>query len=118
MTDTTEPIQVQKLARDITPYYHGIWCSVGGGEPFVNAIELRRWSNDGKHIVFMLGTHNFLKAAPDELIDVVELQPSAPAGARQHWAEHDALRMAEKPTECTCPTCGGTGKTMQRPRKK
>ena len=72
----SEPRIVRKKARDVVPYYHAIWCSVGGGEPFANTVELFRWSPDGEEITLMLGTFNFLSAGADEEIDTVEVVPS------------------------------------------
>ena len=69
---TDEPKQVKKRAIDVTPYQHSIWCVVGSGEPFANPIVLRKWSDKGDKIVFMLDSHNFLFAYPDEEIDVIE----------------------------------------------
>lgn len=69
------PEQIEVRAIDVVPYEHAIWCSVGGGEPFSNTIELRSWSEDGEHIWFMLGTHNFYKAKPDEMVRVVVVAP-------------------------------------------
>lgn len=65
-------MQVKKKAIDVTPYEHGIWCSIMDGKPFVNTIVLRKWSDDGEKVVFMLDTHNFLMVPPNEEIDVVE----------------------------------------------
>ena len=68
----TEPVQVRKRAIDVTPYEHSIWCMFCGGEPFANTIVHRTWSEDGTQVVFMLDSHNFLFAKPDEEIDIVE----------------------------------------------
>jgi hypothetical protein len=72
----SEPIIVKKKAIDVVPYFHGIYCTVGGGEPFVNHICHRRWADDGQRITFMLETHNFDFRHPDEEMEVVELVPS------------------------------------------
>ena len=85
----SEPVQVKKRAIDVTPYEHGIWCSVEGGVPFVNTIVLRKWSEDGSQVVFMLDSHNFLFAKPDEEIEVVE------ASSTFYNAEFQAKRLAE-----------------------
>lgn len=70
MTET-EPVQIEKRAIDITPYEHGVWCTVDGGKPFVNEIVHRKWSSDGQ-VIFMLDSHNFIFADPEEMILVVE----------------------------------------------
>lgn len=67
----TEPEEIEVLGIAVLPYQYAIWCSVGGGEPFANTIESRSWSDDGEHIWLMLGTHNFCKCRPDELLRVV-----------------------------------------------
>lgn len=68
-----EPIQVEKKAIDITPYEHGIWCTIEGSKkPFVNEIVVRKWSEDGTQIIFMLDSHNFIFADPEEQLLVVE----------------------------------------------
>lgn len=71
----SEPVIVKKRAVDVTPHLHGIYCTVGDSKPFVNEIVLRRWSEDGKKIWFMLNTHNFDCARPEEEMDVVEIVP-------------------------------------------
>jgi hypothetical protein len=74
---TPTPTIVQKRALDVTPYLHGVWCSVGGSAPFVNPIVLRSWSEDGSTLQFMLDSHNFLFTDPETIIDVVEMTPDA-----------------------------------------
>ena len=71
--DIEEPEQVEVRAIDIVPYEAAIWCSVADSKPFANTIEHRSWSEDGQHIWFMLGTHNFYKAEPDAMVKVVQL---------------------------------------------
>ena len=69
---TKTPELKRVLARDVLPYHWGVWCTVGGRpEPFSNTIEHVSWSEDGQHLWFMLGTHNFCKAAPDQEIELV-----------------------------------------------
>jgi len=41
------PAIVRLRALDVTPYRFGLWCSVGGGEPFANMICHRAWSDEG-----------------------------------------------------------------------
>jgi hypothetical protein len=111
-----KPTQVQKRAIDVTPYVHAIWCSIEGGEPFANVIEHRSWSEDGEQVIFMLGTHNFLFAKPDELIDVIEKGPmyQSPEFHAECMAE-DAARMAKRPAKpVPCPTCGHVTKAPDR----
>jgi hypothetical protein len=92
----TEPTIVHKRAIDVTPYRHALWCTVGGGEPFANTIVYRKWDEGGSAIVFMLDSHNFCAARPDELMGVVEIQPVSAAFAAT-WDERDAARM-RRPT--------------------
>lgn len=93
VTVTAEPSQVRKRAIDVTPLTHAVWCSIEDGEPFANPIVLRRWSDDGKRIVFMLDSHNFLFAAPDEEIDVIETEPLYNAELTRKELALDAERM-------------------------
>jgi hypothetical protein len=72
----SEPETKQIRARDVAPFFWAQWCSVGGGEPFANAIVGVRWSEDGKHLWFMLESHNFMKVDPDEMLELVPLTPS------------------------------------------
>ena len=67
-----DPTFVTVRARDVKPYHYGIWSSTGG-EPFANCICGVKWSEDGKHLWFMLESHNFFEAAPDEEVEVVDL---------------------------------------------
>lgn len=93
-----EPVQVRKRAIDVTPYEHAIWCVVVDGEPFANTIVLRRWSDDGTKIWFMLDSHNFLSAAPDEEIDVIEIkEPFYNAEFQRDELRRDAERMRVRP---------------------
>lgn len=88
-----EPKLVMKRVLDVVPHYHGIWCSVGGGEPFVNTIVMRRWSEDGRGITFMLDTHNFVFSGDDDEMEVVELGPDVSDKIRAMWAEVDGRSM-------------------------
>jgi len=102
----------RKKAIDVTPLDHGIWCTVCDSEPFVNAIVLRKWSEDGKKIWFMLDTHNFMDADPDEEIDVVEIEPMYPPKLFRECLEKDKIKMANRPIEQhNCPHCNGSGKS-------
>ena len=73
----TRPSEVEIRACDVLPYHWALWCTVcehNGGRPFANEIVARRWSDDGKRIWFMLDTHNFFDADPDELLSLVPEQ--------------------------------------------
>ena len=99
------PAIVRLRALDVTPYRFGLWCSVGGGEPFANMICHRAWSDDGTRIIFGLDTHNGYSAAPDEEMLVVPLDGYVP----EHQDERDAAFLASRPgTPTTCPLCGHT----------
>lgn len=81
------PAMVKVRAIDVLPYRFGIWCTVGGWpQPFANEIVGSRWSEDGKKIWFMLETHNFQEADPDELMELVPIDMKM---------SPDALRMAD-----------------------
>jgi len=100
MNETTQmPLRVRKRAIDVTPHYHGIYCTVAGGEPHVNQIVLRRWSEDGKEIVFMLESHNFYFSEPEASMLVVELPEPVYADADwfQKAKQDDARLMASQP---------------------
>lgn len=101
-----EPVIVQKRGIDVTPYVHGIWCSIEDGEPFVNHIALRRWSEDGSYISVMLETHNFARFDPDAMVDVVEVKPCHSGEFLATCLAKDAELMAKRPTPPTfCPSC-------------
>lgn len=108
---TSEPKQVIKKAIDVTPYYHGIWCTVGGSEPMVNTVVARRWSDDGKSLWFMLDTHNFDRRDPDEEILVVELNPDVSDQTKKRWAKLDETMLLNRPIPTKeCPHCRGKGR--------
>ncbi len=95
---TGETTQVRKRAIDVTPYEHAIWCTVGDSKPYANTIVSRRWSEDGAKIWFMLDSHNFLSAAPDEEIDVVENETGFYNAAFQaDRLRRDAETMRDRP---------------------
>jgi hypothetical protein len=111
----TEPKTVRIRATDVRPYRWALWCSVDGGEPFANPIEGRRWSEDGQHIWFMLDTHNFYKAAPDDEIELIPVVPSFSAELLADIEADDARRFGSRPTSvATSPygaaplSCGGS----------
>ena len=109
--------EMQKIrARDVVPYHWGVWCSIADGQPFTNAIELVRWSDDGQHLWFLLGTHNFYKAAPDEEIDLVPLEPGlSPQYLEKVKLEH-AETIAKRPVPTVpCASCAGAGKVPAVP---
>ena len=84
---SADPIFVTVRARDVKPYHYGIWSSTGG-EPFANCICIVKWSEDGKHLRFMLESHNFFEAAPDEEVEVVDLTSNPVWGwSRKKYAE-------------------------------
>lgn len=89
----SQPTFVRKRAIDVTPWRHAIWCTVGGGKPFANTIESRSWCENGTRIWFLLGTHNFYSARPDETIEVIEVE-LAPYRDSSRVAEWDAKAMA------------------------
>ena len=90
-----QPVMVKKKPIDVTPYYHGIWCTVAGSEPFVNQIVHRRWSEDGSKIIFMLDTFNFSFENPDEEMQVVEGEPNSPPSEK--FLKQDLEVMANRP---------------------
>lgn len=91
-----EPVIVTKRAIDVTPQRHGVWCSICGGEPFVNPIVNRRWSDDGERITFMLDSFNFDFRLPYEDMDVVEIEPSRYCDMDMVM-RNDAVFMSKRP---------------------
>lgn len=71
----SDPKTVKVKARDVVPYLYGDWSSVADGEPFANQIVRIRWSEDGEHLWFGLDSHNFMKARPDEVLELVPMEP-------------------------------------------
>ncbi len=107
MSDMPELVKVKAI--DVKPDRWAEWCSVGGGAPYANVICHRRWSEDGKSIWFMLESHNFLNALPDEVLELVPYRSAYTTDER--LAESDAadeVRMAVRPPAKACPTCGTT----------
>lgn len=60
-------------ARDVKPYEWALWCSIMGSEPFANDIVSVHPSECGAYLWFMLDSHNFLKATPDEELELIPL---------------------------------------------
>lgn len=87
--DIEAPERVKVRAIDVKPYRWALWCSIEGGPPFENEICLRRWSDDGQGIWFMLESHNFLYAEPNEILELV------PYTCDFYTAEMMAIRDAE-----------------------
>lgn len=85
-------------AIDAKPYRWALWCTVGTcSEPFANTLVTRKWSEDGQRIWFMLDSHNFMDADPD---DVLELVPNSDYYSAEFLAgvdERDSERMAQRP---------------------
>ncbi len=111
MTDSDAgPVIVEKPARDVVPYFHGIWCSIGGRRPFVNEIVGRKWSDDGSEIWFMLDSHNFYSAKPDQMMRVVEIKPYLDKELLDNSLLEDAKIMSQKPPAMKeCESCHGKG---------
>jgi hypothetical protein len=66
--------KIEKVkAIDVRPHRFALWCSIEDGKPFANEISLRRWTEDGEKIVFMLDSHNFHFAEPDEVMEVIPI---------------------------------------------
>jgi hypothetical protein len=109
MRDVSEMQKVR--ARDVVPYEWAVWCTVDGyPKAFANSIEHVSWSEDGQHLWFMLGTHNFYKALPDEEIELVPCGPSTMSADYQAKVRKEhAETIAKRPTpKADCPLCDGT----------
>jgi len=90
---TDEPKIVNVRAIDAVPYKYAVWCSFEDGKPFANTIVLRAATDDGK-IRFMLDTHNFLWAYPNDMLDLVEQDPGHTPEFAAKLAADDARRMS------------------------
>lgn len=90
-------VAVKMKAIDVKPNHWAIWCVHDeGGEPFVNPIGPRKWTDDGERICFMLDSFNFLKAAPDEELEVVPYL-EGDEDSRRRSDERDAETMKNRP---------------------
>lgn len=115
--DTEEPQFQLVKARDVIPYHWALWCTVGDSKPFANVIVMARWSEDGKRIVFMLDTHNFDQADPDEELELVPCDVSHMSSdfIAQVRSKHARTIGACPPPLAICSHCKGTGKIGQGP---
>lgn len=107
-----DPDEIELRALDIVPYRFGIWCTVAGSLPFVNPIVHRSWSEDGEYLWFMLDSHNFHKAKPDDMVKVVPLDCR-----HDHFdpkqSDNDAFLAARPKPKHKCAHCAGTGFTAK-----
>ena len=67
---TTDPTFIEVAYRDLVPYKHAIWSSIGKGEPFANLVMDVRYLDDGR-ISVGLDSHNFMSGSPDEIAPCV-----------------------------------------------
>jgi hypothetical protein len=89
----SEPKTVKIKAIDVKPYRYAVLCVwEKGEEPFVNEISLRKWSEDGEKIVFMLESFNFLSVRPDEELELVPIE-----NPRTNIDEQDAETVSRRP---------------------
>jgi hypothetical protein len=93
----SEPTIIKKRAIDVTPYNHGIYCTINGGEPFVNEIATRGWTRCGAQIQVMFESHNFAQWDPDALVDVVEIESGVSPKMLAEFLAEDAEKMAKRP---------------------
>lgn len=101
-------------ARDVVPHCWGLWSSVMDDKPFVNPICHVKWSEDGSRLWFMLESFNFYSATPDQMLDLVPIQPGKYIDMAAVRAEHaDVIKARPQPSQPpgVCPHCNGTGKT-------
>lgn len=96
-----EPVTEKVRARDVKPYHYGIWCTVGGGQPFNNVICGVRWSDDGARLWFNLESYNSYDVDPDEEIELIPLT--------HHLKErYSSWTLPPKPVVKKCAHCGST----------
>ena len=99
MSDETEPSMEKIRAADVGSFRWGLWCSIADGKPFTNPIVSARWSEDGESIWFMLDSHNFYNAKPDDVLELVRLG--------DFYAGYKTRTAGPKPTPIPkCPSCG------------
>jgi hypothetical protein len=109
MSDAPEMRKV--LARDVVPYEWALWCSIEDGEPFANAIESVKWSDDGQHLWYLLGTHNFYKADPDKELELVPCTQGISGEYQEKLRREHAAMIANRPIPTReCDACAGTGR--------
>lgn len=101
----SEPTLVKVMAVDVKPYLFGLWCTVGNGEPRSNVICSVKWSEDGQRLWFMLESHNFFDAAPDEALELV---PQVPSPYFQKVGR-DFVLPPRPPITKPCEHCNGKG---------
>jgi hypothetical protein len=111
MTAIECPATVKVKAIDVKPYRYAVWCTVEDwkgdkGKPFANVIEHRGWSKDGESIWFMLGSHNFMNAKPDEEMELIEHDDKMSPDLMARFDKEDEEAMAKRPRIAICPTCG------------
>lgn len=100
---------VRKRGIDITPYFHALPCTFEEAGYAEEEIVIRRWCDDGQHIMLMLDCHVSYKVHADEWVDVVELEPKFKDA--QWFIEamaRDAEKMAQRPTH-PGTKCSGRG---------
>ena len=93
-TLTSPPIAVTIKARDVLPCRYAIWCTINGGNKFLNEIATRRLDADGR-ICFMLDSFNFMWKYPDELVEVVPITRKLSAELQAWIDADDAKNMSE-----------------------
>jgi hypothetical protein len=92
------PPTIMVRARDIKPYHYALWCRIEDGKPFANDIVGVRWSEDGTKLWFMLESHNFFDALPDEMVEVVEMKGQHCEYLRAKYADWVLPDPPAKPT--------------------
>tara|TARA_B100001094_G_scaffold184519_1_gene178744 strand:- start:15 stop:527 length:513 start_codon:yes stop_codon:yes gene_type:complete len=111
----SDPKTVKVKARDVVPYLYGVWSFVADGEPFANQIMRIRWSEDGEHLWFGLDSHNFMKARPDEVLELVPMEPRGMLAKKKanEWVlppqpkpEDKMLETAQDQIKKTIAACG------------
>lgn len=102
----SEPSTTPVTARDVVPHEWALWCSVDGSLPFANEIVAVRWSEDGQYLSFMLESHNFMRAAPGESLDLIPFvsQYRTEEMRERSRAEHAKI-IANPPVVACCVTC-------------
>lgn len=106
--------EVSLPAIEVIPYHYSLRCIFTGNKERVVSVEIvgRHWSEDGEKIWFMLDSHNFYSAAPEEAMRVVPYRPSYHRPEdRERIVREDAEKMARRPFIKICHHCGAKSTT-------
>lgn len=70
---TERPEETEVFASDVRPYEWARWDSIESSEPFSNTIVSVKPSDCGEFLWFMLETHTFFKARPNDVLKLIRV---------------------------------------------